>query len=158
MLGRNKTSPSFDSTGATIVALDDDFLGTLGDAFFAIAGFSSMRRPAYFVGPMNRLYVFEGGNEPDRQQSRRAIAIRPSHWPASPSVWCVRFTCKAGVPCPRAGPSALEPSLSHGLPEARRSAAKFRNPGEGSVCGRAQIPGPGRPRSLGWRPTPLASS
>ena len=110
----------------TIVALDADFLGTLGDAVFAIAGFSSMRRPAYFVGPMNRLYVFEGGMSLTGSRADVRIAIRPSAL-ARIAFGLVRAVhLQGGRALPEGlAPSALEPFALHGLPEARPFAAKF---------------------------------
>jgi molybdopterin-containing oxidoreductase family iron-sulfur binding subunit len=61
-----------------IVALEADFLGTLGDSVSAIAGFASMRRPNSPTGPMNRLYVFEGGMSLTGSKADVRVPIRPS--------------------------------------------------------------------------------
>jgi len=49
------------------------------------------------------------------------------HWPVSPSLWCVRFTCKAGVLCRGLAPSALEPFAFERLPEVKPFAAEFKS-------------------------------
>jgi molybdopterin-containing oxidoreductase family iron-sulfur binding subunit len=110
----------------TIVALEADFLGTLGDTVSAIAGFSSMRRPAYFVGPMNRLYVFEGGMSLTGSRADVRIPIRPSAL-ARIAFALVRAVHRDGG---RALPeglaaSALEPFALDRLPEVKPFAREF---------------------------------
>jgi molybdopterin-containing oxidoreductase family iron-sulfur binding subunit len=68
---------AFDKT-RVILALEADFLGTLGDTVSAIAGFASMRRPATFAGAMNRLYVLEGGMSLTGSKADVRMPVRPS--------------------------------------------------------------------------------
>ena len=62
----------------TIVSLEADFLGTLGDTVSAIAGFASLRRPTSSAGAMNRLYVLEGGMSLTGSRADVRIPMRPS--------------------------------------------------------------------------------
>jgi molybdopterin-containing oxidoreductase family iron-sulfur binding subunit len=110
----------------TILALEADFLGTLGDTVSAIAGFSSMRRPAYFVGPMNRLYVLEGGMSLTGGRADVRIPMRPSAL-ARVAFGLVRAVHLQGG---RALPeglalSALEPFALDRLPETKPFAKEF---------------------------------
>jgi molybdopterin-containing oxidoreductase family iron-sulfur binding subunit len=110
----------------TIVALEADFLGTLGDTVSAIAGFSSMRRPAYFVGPMNRLYVFEGGMSLTGSRADVRFPVRPSDL-ARIAFALVRAVHLQGGRVLPAGltPSALEPFALERLPEIKPFAREF---------------------------------
>jgi molybdopterin-containing oxidoreductase family iron-sulfur binding subunit len=110
----------------TIVALEADFLGTLGDTVSAIAGFSSMRRPAYFVGPMNRLYVFEGGMSLTGSRADVRFPIRPSAL-ARIAFALVRAVHLQGGRVLPAGLtlSALEPFAHDHLPEVKPFAREF---------------------------------
>jgi len=110
----------------TILALEADFLATLGDTVSAIAGFSSMRRPAYFVGPMNRLYVLEGGMSLTGSRADVRIPMRPSAL-ARVAFALVRAVHRDGGRALPEGlaPAALEPFTLDRLPEAKPFAAKF---------------------------------
>jgi molybdopterin-containing oxidoreductase family iron-sulfur binding subunit len=110
----------------TIVALEADFLGTLGDTVSAIAGFSSMRRPAYFVGPMNRLYVFEGGMSLTGSRADVRFPIRPSTL-ARVAFALVRAVHLQGGRVLPAGLTlaALEPFAHDRLPEVKPFAREF---------------------------------
>jgi molybdopterin-containing oxidoreductase family iron-sulfur binding subunit len=110
----------------TIVALEADFLGTLGDTVSAIAGFSSMRRPAYFVGPMNRLYVFEGGMSLTGSRADVRFPIRPSAL-ARVAFALVRAVHLQGGRVLPAGLtlSALDPFAHDRLPEVKPFAREF---------------------------------
>jgi Fe-S-cluster-containing dehydrogenase component len=71
--------PKYRFEKATVIlALEADFLGGLGDTVAAIAGFSSKRSPASFAGPMNRLYVLEGGMSLTGSKADVRIPVRPS--------------------------------------------------------------------------------
>jgi len=101
---RNKTSPVSFSTGRKPSShWTPTFSGTLGDAVFRDCGFSSMRRPAYFVGPMNRLYVFEGGMSLTGSRADVRIAIRPSAFgPHRLRFGACGSPARRAWPCPRA--------------------------------------------------------
>jgi Fe-S-cluster-containing dehydrogenase component len=61
-----------------IAAFEADFLGTLGDTVAAIAGYSSLRRPASFAGNINRLYAIEGGMSLTGSRADVRLPVRPS--------------------------------------------------------------------------------
>jgi len=48
------------------------------------------------------------------------------HWPVSPSLWCVLFTCRWTRGYPRAGALALEPFALDRLPEVKPSRLEFK--------------------------------
>jgi molybdopterin-containing oxidoreductase family iron-sulfur binding subunit len=110
----------------TILALEADFLGTLGDTASAIAGYSSTRRPAYFVGPMNRLYVLEGGMSLTGSRADVRIPIRPSAL-ARIAFGLVRAVHRDGGRALPAGLalSALEPFGLDRLAETKPFAKEF---------------------------------
>jgi len=110
----------------TILALEADFLGTMGDTVAAIAGFSSMRRPAYFVAPMNRLYALEGGMSLTGSRADVRIPIRPSALAriAFGLVHAVHRQGGRALPEGLAA-SALEPFALDRLPEAKPFAKEF---------------------------------
>jgi len=112
----------------TIVALEADFLGTLGDAVCAIAGFSSMRRPTSSAGAMNRLYAIEGGMSLTGSRADVRIPMRPSAL-ARIAFGLVRAVLREGG---RALPEGLAPSSLEAfdldrLPEVKPFAAEFKN-------------------------------
>jgi Fe-S-cluster-containing dehydrogenase component len=108
-----------------IVALEADFLGTLGDTVSAIAGFASMRRPDSFAGAMNRLYVVEGGMSLTGSKADVRIPLRPSSL-ARLAFGLVRAVhLQGGRPLPEGlSLSALEPFALERLPEAKPFAAQ----------------------------------
>ena len=110
----------------TILALEADFLGTQGDTVSAIAGFASMRRPAYFVAPMNRLYVIEGGMSLTGSRADLRMPIRPSAL-ARIAFGLVHAVHRHGGRALPEGlaPAALEPFALDRLPEAKRFAKEF---------------------------------
>jgi len=105
------------------------------DTVSAIAGFSSMRRPASSAGAMNRLYAIEAAWSPDwKQGGCGASPMRPSALAriafalgacCSPARW-TRVT--RGTGALRTGPFALDR-----LPEVKPSRLNSSVPGEGSV-------------------------
>ncbi len=110
----------------TIVALEADFLGTLGDTVSSIAGFSSMRRPAYFVGPMNRLYVFEGGMSLTGSSADVRFPIRPSALARIAFALVRAVHLQGGRALPEGlAASALEPFAVERLPEVKPFAREF---------------------------------
>jgi molybdopterin-containing oxidoreductase family iron-sulfur binding subunit len=109
-----------------VVALEADFLGTLGDTVSAIAGFARMRRPDSPAGAMNRLYVFEGGMSLTGTKADVRMPIRPSAL-ARIAFGLVRAVhLKAGRALP-AGLElvALDPFALERLPEAKPFAAQL---------------------------------
>jgi len=105
---------------SVIVSLEADFLGTLGDTVAATAGFSSMRKPASFAGPMNRLYVLEGGMSLTGGKADVRIPVRPSALGRIAFGLLRAVHLKTGRPLP-GGLSAgeLEPFALDKLPEAK---------------------------------------
>jgi Fe-S-cluster-containing dehydrogenase component len=61
-----------------LLALDADFLGTLGDTVAATKGFASRRRPTSVADGMNRLYVLEGGMSLTGSNADVRLPVRPS--------------------------------------------------------------------------------
>jgi Fe-S-cluster-containing dehydrogenase component len=109
-----------------IVALEADFLGTLGDTVAAIAGFSSMRRPASSVAGMNRLYVFEGGMSLTGSRADVRMPMRPSALAGVAFGLARAVHLRSGRPLP----DGLDASLLDGfaldrLPEAKPFAARL---------------------------------
>ena len=104
------------------LALEADFLGTLGDTVSAIAGFASMRRPTSFAGTMNRLYVLEGGMSLTGSKADVRMPIRPSALGAHRfRVGSCGSSSRAAVPCPRAwSPRRSRPSRSTSCPRPSR--------------------------------------
>jgi Fe-S-cluster-containing dehydrogenase component len=103
-----------------ILALEADFLGTLGDTVSAIAGFASMRRPTSFAGAMNRLYVLEGGMSLTGGKADVRMPVRPSAL-ARIAFGLVRAVHREGG---RALPAGLEPSALDAFALDRLSEAK----------------------------------
>jgi len=103
-----------------ILALEADFLGTLGDTVTAIAGFASMRRPTSSAGAMNRLYVLEGGMSLTGSKADARLPLRPSAL-ARIAFGLVRAVhLKGGRPLPAGLElSALEAFALERLPEAK---------------------------------------
>jgi Fe-S-cluster-containing dehydrogenase component len=113
---------------SVIVALEADFLGTLGDTVAASAGFASMRRPASFAGPMNRLYVLEGGMSLTGSKADVRIPLRPS------ALARIAFGLLRAVHLKSARPlpdgltlAALEPFALDKLPEAKPFASNLES-------------------------------
>jgi molybdopterin-containing oxidoreductase family iron-sulfur binding subunit len=109
-----------------ILALEADFLGTLGDTVSAIAGFASMRRPASFAGTMNRLYVLEGGMSLTGSKADVRMPMRPSA--LARIAWgLVRAVhLKGGRPLPAGLElSALDAFALERLPEAKPFSAEL---------------------------------
>ena len=104
---------------SVMLALEADFIGGLGDTVTAIAGFSSMRRPASFAGPMSRLYVLEGGMSLTGSKADVRIPVRPSAL-ARIAFGLVRAVhLKSGRPLPDGlSLPTLEPFALDKLPEA----------------------------------------
>ena len=112
----------------TVVALEADFLGTLGDTVSAIAGFSSMRRPASSAGVMNRLYVLEGGMSLTGSRADVRIPIRPSALARIAFALVREVYLQGGRALPDGLQfSALEPFAFDRLPEVKPFAAEFKN-------------------------------
>ena len=121
--------PRYRFDGAqTIVALEADFLGTLGDTVSAIAGFSSLRRPASATGAMNRLYVIEGGMSLTGSRADVRIPMRPSALARIAFGLLRAVHLEGGRALPEGlAPSALEPFALDRLPEVRPFATEFKN-------------------------------
>jgi molybdopterin-containing oxidoreductase family iron-sulfur binding subunit len=110
----------------TIVALEADFLGTLGDTVSAIAGFSSMRRPASSAGAMNRLYAIEGGMSLTGSRADVRIPMRPSALARIAFALVRAVYLQGGRALPEGlALSALEPFALERLPEVKPFAAQF---------------------------------
>ncbi len=109
-----------------ILALEADFLGTLGDTVSAIAGFAGMRRPASFAGTMNRLYVLEGGMSLTGSKADVRMPMRPSAL-ARIAFGLLRAVHLQGGRALPAGlePSALDAFALDKLPEARPFSAQL---------------------------------
>ena len=112
----------------TVVALEADFLGTLGDTVSAIAGFSSMRRPASSAGAMDRLYAIEGGLSLTGSRADVRIPMRPSAL-ARIAFGLVRAVHREGGRALPEGlaPSVLEPFALERLAEVKLFATEFDN-------------------------------
>jgi molybdopterin-containing oxidoreductase family iron-sulfur binding subunit len=103
-----------------IVALEADFLGTMGDSVAAIGGFAKWRRPSSATGAMNRLYVLEGGMSLTGTKADVRLAVRPSA--LARLAWgLVRALHLQGGRALPAGLelAALEPFALERLPEAK---------------------------------------
>jgi molybdopterin-containing oxidoreductase family iron-sulfur binding subunit len=112
----------------TIVGLDADFLGTLGDTVSAIAGFSSMRRPNSAAGAMNRLYVIEGGMSLTGSRADIRIPMRPSALARIAFALVREVHRQGGRALPEGlAPSSLEPFALDRLPEVKPFTAEFKN-------------------------------
>ena len=109
-----------------VVALEADFLGTLGDTVSAIAGFARMRRPDSPTGSMNRLYVFEGGMSLTGTKADVRMPIRPSAL-ARIAFGLVRAVHLKGGHALPAGLelAALDPFALERLPEAKPFAVQL---------------------------------
>jgi molybdopterin-containing oxidoreductase family iron-sulfur binding subunit len=117
----------FDKAQA-IVALEADFLGTLGDTVSAIAGFSSMRRPASSAGAMNRLYAIEGGMSLTGSRADVRIPMRPSALARIAFALVRAVHLQGGRALPEGlALSALEPFAFDRLPEVKPFAAEFKS-------------------------------
>ena len=114
------------SEAQVIVALEADFLGTLGDTVSAIAGFASRRRPAAPPGDMNRLYVLEGGMSLTGSRADVRLPLRPSSL-ARIAFGLVRAVHLRGArPLPDGmDASALDAFALERLPEAGPHAAEL---------------------------------
>jgi len=111
----------------TIVALEADFIGTLGDTVSAIAGFSSMRRPASSAGAMNRLYAIEGGMSLTGSRADVRIPMRPSALARIAFALVRAVHLQGGRALPEGlALSALEPFALDRLPEVKPFAAEFK--------------------------------
>lgn len=111
---------------SVIVALEADFIGTLGDTVAATAGFASQRRPASFAGPMNRLYVLEGGMSLTGSKADVRIPMRPSALPRIAFGLLRAVHLKSGRSLPDGlSEAALEPFALDKLAEVKPFAASF---------------------------------
>ncbi len=111
-----------------IVALEADFLGTLGDTVSAIAGFASMRRPASSTGVMNRMYAIEGGMSLTGSRADVRIPMRPSALSRIGFGLVRALHLQGGRALPEGLASfALEPFAADRLPEVKSFAAEFKN-------------------------------
>jgi molybdopterin-containing oxidoreductase family iron-sulfur binding subunit len=111
-----------------IVALEADFLGTLGDTVSAIAGFASMRRPASSTGVMNRMYAIEGGMSLTGSRADVRIPMRPSALSRIGFGLVRALHLQGGRALPEGLASfALEPFAADRLPEVKPFAAEFKN-------------------------------
>ena len=109
-----------------ILALEADFLGTLGDTVSAIAGCASMRRPASFAGAMNRLYVLEGGMSLTGAKADVRLPIRPSALARIAFALLRAVHLKGGRPLPAGLElSALDAFAIERLPEAKAFSAQL---------------------------------
>jgi len=109
-----------------IVAFEADFLGTLGDTVSAIAGFAGMRRPDSPAGPMNRLYVFEGGMSLTGTKADVRVPIRPSALGRIAFALVRAVHLKGGRALPAGLElSALDAFALERLPEAKPFAAQL---------------------------------
>ncbi len=107
-----------------IVALEADFLGTLGDTVSAIAGFASQRRPDSFAGGMNRLYVLEGGMSLTGSRADVRLPLRPSALARIAFGLVHAVALRAGRPLPEGmDAAALDGFALDRLPEAKPFAA-----------------------------------
>jgi len=127
LFGEERLSQHRFDKAQTIVALEADFLGTLGDTVSAIAGFSSMRRPAFSAGAMNRLYAIEGGMSLTGSKADVRIPMRPSALAriAFALVRAVHLQSGRALPDGLAL-AALEPFALDRLPEVKPFAAEFK--------------------------------
>ena len=103
-----------------ILALEADFLGSLGDTVSAIAGFASRRRPESPSADMNRLYVLEGGMSltGGRADVRLPLPRSPLGRIAFGLVHAIHQ--RGGRPLPDGmDAAALDAFALQGLPEAR---------------------------------------
>ncbi|MGC9985111.1 MAG: 4Fe-4S dicluster domain-containing protein [Polyangia bacterium] len=112
----------------TIVALEADFLGTLGDTVSAIAGFSSLRRPVSSADGMNRLFAIEGGMSLTGSKADVRIPMRPSALARIAFALVRAVHLEGGRALPEGlAPSALEPFAFDQSPEVKPFAAEFRS-------------------------------
>jgi Fe-S-cluster-containing dehydrogenase component len=113
---------------SVILSLEADFLGTFGDTVSATAGFASMRRPPSFAGPMNRLYVMEGGMSLTGSKADVRMPVRPSALGRIAFGIVRAIHLKTGRPLPDGlSLAALEPFALDKLPEASKHASDLES-------------------------------
>jgi len=128
LYGENRLTQYRFDKASMIVALEADFLGTLGDTVTATAGFASMRRPASFAGPMNRLVVLEGGMSLTGSKADVRIPVRPSSLSRIAFGLLRAVHVKTGRPLPEGLTlAALEPFALEKLPEGKAHASSLES-------------------------------
>jgi Fe-S-cluster-containing dehydrogenase component len=126
LYGENRAAQYRYDKAQVIVALEADFLGTFGDTVAATAGFSSMRQPASSVGPMNRLYVLEGGMSLTGSKADVRLPVRPSSLARVAFGLLRAVHLKSGRPLPEGlSLAALEPFALDKLPEGKAFASNL---------------------------------
>jgi molybdopterin-containing oxidoreductase family iron-sulfur binding subunit len=128
LYGENRAAQYHFDKAQVIVALEADFLGTLGDTVSATAGFSSMRRPATAASPMSRLYVLEGGMSLTGSKADVRIPVRPSSLARIAFGLLRAVHLKSGRPLPEGlTAAALEPFALDKLPEGKAFASNLES-------------------------------
>jgi Fe-S-cluster-containing dehydrogenase component len=120
LLGDSRMPSHRFEAAQVIVALEADFLGTLGDTVAAIAGFASQRRPTASGDGMNRLYVLESGMSLTGSRADVRLPMRPSALARIAFGLLRAVHLRGGKPLPDGmDASALEAFALERLPEAK---------------------------------------